>query len=713
MKSKAIVSLSLLAFLAGAGVVFADEATGQRYRIYYDNGVTLYKEKKYNLAIEEFKKVLWYAPFDKNVQNSICQSYQKQADVLRLANKPKEAMAALRSALFYMKFWSDEAGADKNEIASLETLLNQLSKKYENFLTADVRYQNAVKLRQEGEVAAAGYEFNKLKNNPKYGLDSSLALFDIYKYRNNQQMALDNIRYALKLKPESALAHFKYAVLLDDINNSEAANDEYTLAFKYSDKEPAVLNSLKGLWLKRAQDNPRNVEAHTNLGAIYQKTKQFDLSKAEYEKALEINPNDSIALSNLASLYIDTGNFEGAIGIYDRIIAKNKNDLAPYFYKAEAYKKMGNNRGAIGEYRKILGIAPDNDEAKDAIANVVAGLTGDKLVNYLREDADLDPYNAEKQYLAAYELHKNKNYQEAINYYKKVIALNPKKAEAYVNIAQIYRAQGDNTKAKNAISHGLSNLPDNKELLAVSNDIEQEAAAAVYTKASELFENKDYEGALKQYFSIKLQTPEVLFAIASCYYELNQNEKAAEYFEKLIQKNPKDTKALYFAASSYLNLENNEKAKECLNKILAIEPNNKEALDVLSAISQGEEGKKLDYAIAAYEKKDFQNANKLLDDVIAINPKNAYAHYYKGLVFEEMKSPVSAEAEYKKAIEADSNFAVCYYSLAVLLDSKEKYKEAIPYYEKYLNKSSSVEDDYTTYVKNRIKELKEYLAQQK
>ena len=203
-----------------------------------------------------------------------------------------------------------------------------------------------------------------------------------------------------------------------------------------------------------------------------------------------------------------------------------------------------------------------------------------------------------------------------------------------------------------------------------------------------------------------------MYSIASCYFELNNNEKAIEYFKRVLEKTPKDTKAMYFIANSYVNLQNTPLAIEYLNKILALEPNNQDAKTALNSLNQGVEGKDLDMAISFYEKKQYPECMTLLDKILASNPKNAYAHYYKGATLEELKNTDGAIEEYKKAIDADANFSLCYYMLAVALDTKEKYNEAVPYYEKYLAlKAGNTEDDYTKYVQSRLKELKDYLGQ--
>ncbi len=107
-------------------------------------------------------------------------------------------------------------------------------------------------------------------------------------------------------------------------------------------------------------------------------------------------------------------------------------------------------------------------------------------------------------------MHENKDYTGAITYYKKAIAINPKMPEPYINIVQIYRLQNDTARANAAIEHGLSNLPDNKELLSMKNDIQTEEAGNLYNSAAKYFNAGDYKTALDNYLKIKLQTPEVL-----------------------------------------------------------------------------------------------------------------------------------------------------------------------------------------------------------
>ncbi len=709
--NKKIYAFLLMAFLAGIQIGYADtpEDIKERYTIYYNNGVGFYKEKQYTNAIKEFKKVLRYVPYDNNVKNALYTAYISRGEYfLNTEKNYKKAINDFKSALFYMKYWNDNnSDVDRTELSKVESNLASLTKKYEN-LNTDAKFQNAQNLRIGQEIAAAGYDLNTLKGS-KYNYKVLISLYDIYKSLNNQKMALDNIREGVKANPKDGMAHYKYALLLDDIGNGNAALDEYTLAFQNGDNE--TLETLKRLWMARSAKNPNNAEALINLGAIYQKQKQYDLAKAQYLKAQDLNPNDPVILTNIASLYLETNNYNGAIDIYNMMLQKNPNDIKPLFYKAQAYTKLNDNKSAIGEYKKILKLQSDNEEAKEALNALVSNLKGDELISYLKEDALSNPLDYDKQFNLAYELHKNKNYTEAINYYKKAITINPKMPEPYINIAQIYRLQNDTVHANAVINHGLSNIPDNKELLSMKNDVETEVAGNLYNSAAKYFNSGDYKTALENYLKIQMQTPEVLYSIASCYFELGDNKKAIEYFKRTLEKNPNDTKAMYFIANSYVNLQNSNEAASYLNKILSIEPNNNDAKTALNSLKQGEEGKNLDMAINFYEKKQYKESLSLLDKIIASNPKNAYAHYYRGIILEETKNPDGAIEEYKKGIAADNNFSLCYYMLAVAYDNKEEYSEAVSYYEKYLTLKSGVDDDYSKYVNSRLKELKDYLGQ--
>ncbi len=712
MNKKAIILMLFLAFVAQP-FVYADSS--ERTQIYYNNGVTYLKSKKYSSAIVEFKKVLRARPYDKTAQNALAMAYLSRAQYYKDSEKNyKKAICDLKSALTYFKYWNEAPDSSKAPIVqNASVTLQNLTKNYAPLNSAEAILGEAKILRSQGELAASIYTYTLLFENSKYQSEALRATSDIYKSLNNLKMAMENARQAISINPKDGMAHFKYAVILDDIDNEDAAIDEYSKALEYSDNNKELLSALQNLWMAKSVQNPKDSQSLINLGAILQKQNQLELARAQYIKARQINPNDPVALINLASVYTALGDYDSALRVYDDILLNNKGDLSARYYKGQLYEKKGDIASAMAQYKEILALNKNDEKASLALNNLLSNLNGDQLLGYLKNEAELKSQSYDAQFKYAFELHKNKKYEGAIVYYKKAIGLNPKNPEPFINLAQIFLAQNDVERAKNVIAHGLSMLPDNKDLSDLQDIVQKQAANDIYAKASEFYNAGNYQAALENYLKITYKTPELTTVIANCYYETGNLQKAIDLYKEVLVQEPKNESVMLVLGNILLNSGQEEEGKNYLNKILAQNPNNKEAKQTLDAFNSGKEGTLLDEAISLYENKKYNDSLALLDKIISINSKNAYAYYYKGAVYEDMGNLDNALAEYKKSISSDPNFALGYYMAAVALDNKENYKEASNYYDKYveLKNKEGVNDEFTQYAKARTKELKDYLSQ--
>ncbi len=685
--------------------------TSERVNIYYNNGVNYLKDKKYSSAIIEFKKVIRQRPYDKTVINSLGLAYASRAQYYTDKEKNyKNGINDLRSALTYFKYWDGEVNISAAQ--SAQTKLNTLKNVYAPTRTDEAKLSAAKALRAQGELAASVYEYNSLFNS-NYAKEAYSTASDIYKSLNNDKMAVECIRNAISLDRENGMYHFKYALMLDEFDNQDASMDEFSKALKYSNNNKELLDALRNLWMARSVRNPNDSQALINLGAILQKQNELELAKAQYIKARQINPNDPVILINLASVYTALNDYGSALRIYDEIISKNPSDLSARYYKGKLFEKQGDVNSAIKQYKEILSLKAEDENAQNALNSLLSALSGDKLTAYLEGEALANPSNYDAQFKYAYEMHKNKAYAAAIEFYKRAIAINQTHPEPFINLAQIFILQDDYTRANNVINHGLSILPSNKELTELKNSLEKQNANAVYSMAASLYNNQDYSGALENFLKIQYQTPEILTMIGNCYYELKDSQNALIYYNKVLEKTPNDESVLLLSANVLMNLKREDEARTYLNKILTINPNNTDAKNTLQALNEGEEGALLDSAVSLYEQKRFDEALDNLNKLVLKNPNNAYAHYYTGVIYEEQNNLDGAIFEYKKSLSADPNFSLGYYTAAVALDKKENYKEALDYYDKYilLKQNEGVEDESSNYAKTRAKELREYLNQ--
>ena len=180
MKKRLIVAFAAMMFFTN--LTYAQQPTQeeiQKYNLYFNNGVSYLKNKRYTSAIA-------------TVRQSLCSAYLARAQYyLDEEKNPKKAITDLKSALFYMKYWESEQNSPQltSMISSTQSSLLSLQKKYEANLTPAQKFQNANTLRAQGELPAAAYDFLTL-NNAQYTKSANEKAGDIFKALKKQGIFL-------------------------------------------------------------------------------------------------------------------------------------------------------------------------------------------------------------------------------------------------------------------------------------------------------------------------------------------------------------------------------------------------------------------------------------------------------------------------------------------------------------------------------------------
>ena len=711
MKKKLIVSLALLLCLSA----YPEEVTQQdvqRFSSYYSNGMEYLKNQQYSSAITEFRKVLRFSPYDPIVQGALANAYMARAQYYKDTTKEyKKALVDYKSVYFYTKLWSKNPDNSLLQMASsAKKEISDLEKKLQQPQDIDNRLLSAKTLRAQGELASSGYDYYQLLNG-KYSENAYMELTNIYKNLNNISIAIDYAKSTLDINQKNAKMHFLYGVMLDEAKNYEASMEQYNLALQYGDNSPELLEILENKWTQNIVNDPNNAQNYINLGAIYQKQGHFDSARIQYIKAMQMDSGDDTAYYNLASLYVAQNNIQGAIDTYNKLLMKHPNNIEIINYKAQLLYNAKRYDEALKQYELISSLDNNNKEAKDMAQDIIYNhFTGDKLVNYLGTLANNNPKSYEAQFNYALELHKNKKYITAIEYYKKAQNINPSKEETYINLAQIYLEQKDYNKAQDICERGLMMMPDNNDLKRYLTDSKNSLMNNDFELATKLYEQGKYKEAINKYQKIQDKTKEVNMAIASCYWELNDYNNANKYYLDVLSKEPNNKDALVNSAYAYFSLNDFNNAKSMAQKVLNIEKTNKEAQEIISNIEQKDVEDILNLAMEQYDKGEFNKAMTTIGKFLNKKPDDEYGLYYKALIFDELKKPKDAAWVYKTLIQKHPDFANAYYSLAVNLDNQENYKDAVSNYDKFINLSKE-KSDMKDFAISRSKELKEYLGQ--
>ena len=686
----------------------------QEVSAYYTNGMQFMKTNRYTDAITEFRKALRENPQDKSSRVQLINSYILRAQYYNNnAADYNKAANDLRSAIFYIKYY-ENCPVDAqylNDLNILQDNLNNILYAIKADQTPKGRYMMGKSLRAQGEFAAAVVEFQSSQNDVNYRKQSLANLGEIYYILNLNEQAANYLDQALVLDPQNTDLHLKLAGAYERLGKLVQAAEEYNLALTKSGDNEDILMSLESIWKQRVEQNPNDAEAHANLGAVYQKKNNFQAALEQYNKAEELNPSNVTTRLNLGTLFQAQKDYDTAIEAYDTIIAVNPNYMPAYLYKAQCYRALGNKDAAIQNYKLALNLEPSNQNLKDELFELYeTDMSVDEKLNFIYQQVQKEPANADLAYKYAYELHKANRLAEAITYYNQTIKLDPKNADAYINLAQAYQQQGNYNQARTTLNNAKGLFPENQTIKKQLASIDAETSSLLYSKASELFNQKKYQEAIAMYQKISPATPESLVGIGASYQALNDNNSAANYYVKSLGMDPKNSDTAYYAALAYANMENFDAAKVYAKKALENNASNKNAKELMAYVIEQENTAKMDKAMELYDQKQYDQALSILNTVISQDPKDSNAYYYRAMVYDAKKQYINAINDYKKSITYNSQMTIANYSIAVDYDYLKQYTNALMFYKKYLalTQKAGETNDYTRYSAKRIQELKQY-----
>ena len=95
---------------------------------------------------------------------------------------------------------------------------------------------------------------------------------------------------------------------------------------------------------------PETAGAHTNIGAIYDKIKNFEKAKTEWLKAIEVDPKESVALSYLGCFEAEHGDHKLALAYFNKALKYRPDDVNAYVNVATALYEAGKTSEALQIY---------------------------------------------------------------------------------------------------------------------------------------------------------------------------------------------------------------------------------------------------------------------------------------------------------------------------------------------------------------------------
>jgi tetratricopeptide (TPR) repeat protein len=277
--------------------------------------------------------------------------------------------------------------------------------------------------------------------------------------------------------------------------------------------------------------NPQNAAAHMLLGRAYLAQRSVGMmaeAKAEFQQALDLDPGLLWARFYLARIYLDMGRTDKAKEELVRGLEAKPG--VPHFLSllGEAERKLGNYTASLELHGKALAADPAMNTAHYYAALTYMDLKeDDEAVRELELSVE-SKFVAPEMYLTLGSLYtKRKRFAEAESVCRKAIALDPSRAEAYLNMGQLYNVQGASDKALAALRVALEgrSFPTSPYYQALQADVFFETGRAHQAKRATAEAIRAFERSL-DYDAGRAETRQRL---SELYEAQGDSRRAAEH----------------------------------------------------------------------------------------------------------------------------------------------------------------------------------------
>jgi|GEM_PF-6348716 len=425
------------------------------------------------------------------------------------------------------------------------------------------------------------------------------------------------------------------------------------------------LKKMIDLVLTINKSNPKDHRPHILLGRAYLLADMLPESIESFENALLLKEDDSASLAGLVSAWqrvveIAPREPDNLIGYGSALIRAGKTEQGEK-YLAKA-KKIDPNKST---------------EVKDVLVSSQQINTNNQAYRYLEE---------------AFQAQQAKDLDKAITFYEqalKILPPGPESSDVYANLGIAYEDKGMTEKALQSFGQALKLNPNNTSASAGKERIKQaqhQHKSTLTKQAISLQEKGQIQQAIASYQNILKKFPndaETHFNLGTAYQQDNKLTLALQQYKSAASLNPDNTEY--------------KKAADSLER----------AIDS-GALDRVNSNKFLAEAIQLQQAGQTQQAISKYQESIVIYDRNAQAHFNLGAAMHSLGRAEEAIRSYKAAYTIDpKTYPEANYFTANLLETRDKYQEALAAYRRYIDDDSN--GQYVKLAQERIKIINDYL----
>jgi len=185
--------------------------------------------------------------------------------------------------------------------------------------------------------------------------------------------------------------------------------------------------------------HPDNADAHNNLGIVFVLQQKPEEAIQQFQLAIESDPKDPRAHDNIGMVLQEKGRFEEALAYHKKALNIDANYAQAHQRLGNALRELGRLDEALAHCREALRIKPDNKTVHRELGIILAELGHmEEAKPHLTQGLPEVAVN----FTLGQALLKQKHYEAALPYYSEVLRIKPKHAKTHRSLATALAALG-------------------------------------------------------------------------------------------------------------------------------------------------------------------------------------------------------------------------------------------------------------------------------
>lgn len=320
-------------------------------------------------------------------------------------------------------------------------------------------------------------------------------------------------------------------------------------------------------------------------------------AEAAYREILKIDPQSIAALNRLGAIEVRRGQFSAGIQYYKQALDLNPSEFATNLNLGIAFIKKQDYASAAPPLERAVRAAPENFQARSLLAGALVGQNDfSRAVPHLEKASELNPNDVATLYLLERSYLETKQFQKALAVFERLQSLDPESVWVHILRGQAEDALGN------------------------------------------------YPKAIKEFEVARQQLPRdatVRFSLGFMYWKMRRFAEAQSEIAEALRLDPEFEEAKYYLADTYILEEKPTAALPLLEALLQRQPRDARAL--------ADKGKALEKL-----KRDTEAA-RAYEGCLHVDPERADVHYRLARVYKKLKRPDDSVRELATAQRLQKN----------------------------------------------------------